>query len=122
MARLRLVPVLIAGVVALPPLAASAQVVTDHLVGKYAATDDGCREGAAEFEIRRGVIDGPALHCILGAVKDPIAGGTEAYEARCRQGEEVHFGTLSFDLSAKDDHTRINLPETADWITLYPCK
>jgi len=97
-------------------------VVTDHLVGKYAATDDGCREGAAEFEIKRGVIEGPALHCIFGAVKDPAPGGTEAYEARCRQGEAVHFGTLTFDLSAKDDHTRINLPEAADWITLYPCK
>jgi hypothetical protein len=101
---------------------AGAQVVTDHLVGKYAATDDGCREGAAEFEIKRGVIEGPGLHCIFGAVKDPAPGGTEAYEARCRQGEAVHFGTLTFDLSAKDDHTRINLPEAADWITLYPCK
>ena len=55
-------------------------------------------------------------------MQPPAPGGTEAYEARCRQGDEVHFGTLTFDLSAKDDHSRIILPENQDWITLYPCK
>ena len=99
---------------------ADAQVVTDHLVGTYANTKESCADPV--LEIRRGVIDGPSIHCILGALKDPAPGGTEAYEARCRQGETVHFGTLSFDLSGKDDHTRIMLPENADWITLYPCK
>ena len=34
----------------------------------------------------------------------------------------VHVGTMTFDLSAKPDSIKIILPETADWITLYPCK
>jgi hypothetical protein len=120
MARTASIGVTAAGAFALGLSVAHGQVVTDHLVGKYATAKEGC--AGPEFEIRRGVIDGPALHCIFGAVKDPAPGGSEAYEARCRQGEEVHFGTLSFDLSAKDDHTRIMLPETTGWITLYPCK
>ena len=48
-------------------LPADAQVVTDHLIGKYATTDDGCAD--PDFDIRRGVIDGPSRHCILGAVQ-----------------------------------------------------
>ena len=120
MARNTLGLIAAAWAAALMPLPASAQVVTDHLIGKYATTDDGCAD--PDFDIRRGVIDGPGLHCILGAVQPPAPGGTEAYESRCRQGDEVHFGTLTFDLSAKDDHSRILLPESQDWITLYPCK
>ena len=105
---------------AIMPLPAGAQVVTDHLIGKYATTPERCAD--PDFEFRRGVIDGPSLHCILGAVQPPAPGGTEAYESRCRQDDGVHFGTLTFDLSAKDDHTRILLPENQDWITLFPCK
>jgi hypothetical protein len=104
-------------------LPASAQVVTDHLIGKYATTKEYCADPATQdFEIRRGVIEGPNLHCILGATRPPGPGGTEAYESRCRQGAQVRFGTLTFDLSAKEDHIRISLPEKQDWITLYPCK
>jgi hypothetical protein len=80
------------------PLPAGAQVVMDHLLGKYATTDDGCQSGATpEFEIRRGVIEGPKLHCILGAATDRYR--TEAHE-------EMHAGTSAFgqgdfDLSAR---------------------
>jgi hypothetical protein len=104
---------------AAPP--AGAQVVMDHLLGKYATTDDGCREGAAEFEIRLGIVEGPNLLCILGAPKD-AGPGQEAYEAKCTQKSGVHLGTMTFDLSAKPDSIKIILPENADWITLYPCK
>ena len=100
---------------------AGAQVMMEHLLGKYATTEDGCREGAAEFEIRRGVVEGPNLLCILGATKE-AGPGQEAYEAKCKQESEVHIGTMTFDLSAKEDHTRIKLPESEDWITLYPCQ
>jgi hypothetical protein len=100
---------------------AGAQVMMEHLLGKYATTEDGCREGAAEFEIRRGVVEGPNLLCILGARKE-AGPGQEAYEAKCKQESEVHIGTMTFDLSAKEDHTRIKLPESEDWIALYPCK
>ena len=104
-------------------LPASAQVVTDHLVGKYATTKEYCADPATQdFEIRRGVIEGPNLHCILGATQPPGPGGTEAYESRCRQGNQVQFGTLTFDLSDKEDHTRISLPPQQDWIVLYTCK
>ena len=104
-------------------LPASAQVVTDHLVGKYATTKEYCADPATQdFEIRRGVIEGPNLHCILGATQPPAPGGTEAYESRCRQGGQVQFGTLTFDLSAKEDHIRISLPPQQDWIVLYTCK
>lgn len=102
---------------------AAAQVQTGHLVGKYATAKEDCADPATQdFEIRRGVIEGPNLLCIIGALRPPDPGGTEAYESRCRQGDQVHFGTLTFDLSAKEDHTRISLPEKQDWITLYPCK
>jgi hypothetical protein len=100
---------------------AGAQVMMEHLLGKYATTEDGCREGAPEFEIRRGVVEGPNLLCILGATKE-AGPGQEGYEAKCKQKSEVHIGTMTFDLSAKEDHTRIKLPESEDWITLYPCK
>jgi hypothetical protein len=100
---------------------AGAQVMMEHLLGKYATTEDGCREGAAEFEIRRGVVEGPNLLCILGATKE-AGPGQEAYEAKCKQENEVHIGTMTFDLSAKEDYTRIKLPESEDWIALYPCK
>jgi len=51
---------------------ARAQVVTDHLVGKYATTKEYCADPATQdFEIRRGVIEGPNLHCILGATQPP---------------------------------------------------
>lgn len=98
---------------------AAAQVYTDHLLGKFATTDDGCKEGAAEFEIRRGIVEGPNVFCILGATK-PTDIGTESYEANCRQPGAI--GTLTFDLSKKPDHIRIMLPESQDWITLYVCK
>lgn len=101
------------------PVPAGAQVYTDHLVGKYATTDDGCKEGAPEFEIRRGVIEGPNVFCILGATKETKI-GTEAYEANCRQPGTI--GILHFDLSKKPDHIRLMLPESQDWLTLYVCK
>jgi hypothetical protein len=120
MPRSALLRILAACAAALMPLPAVAQVVTDHLIGEYATTQDRCAD--PDFEIRRGVVDGPSLHCIFGAMQTPAPGGTESYESRCRQGDEVHFGTLTFDLSDKADHTRISLPENQDWITLYPCK
>jgi hypothetical protein len=104
-----------------PALPAGAQVMMEHLLGEYATTDDGCREGAPEFEIRRGIVEGPNLLCILGAPKE-AGPGQEAYEAKCTQKSQVHLGTITFDLSAKPDSLKITLPETADWITLYPCK
>jgi hypothetical protein len=101
-------------------LPASAQVYTDHLLGRYSATEDGCESGATpEFEIRRGIVEGPQIFCILGATK-PTEIGTEAYEANCRQPGAI--GTLTFDLSKKPEHIRIMLPESQDWITLYVCK
>jgi hypothetical protein len=102
-------------------LPASAQVNMEHLLGKYATTDDGCREDAAEFEIRRGIVEGPNLLCILGAPKE-AGPGQEAYEAKCTQKSEVHLGTMTFDLSAKPDSVKITLPESQEWIPLYPCK
>jgi hypothetical protein len=102
-------------------LPASAQVVTDHLLGKYAMTDDGCQEGAAEFEIRRGIVEGPDIFCILGATQ-PTDTGTEAYETKCTLKGRVQLGTLTFDLSEKPERIRITLPESQDWITLYVCK
>ena len=102
-------------------LPASAQVVTDHLVGNYATTDDGCTEGSMEFEIRRGIVVGPNVFCILGATR-PTHAGTEAYEAKCTLGSKVQLGTLTFDLSEKPERIRMTLPETEDWITLYVCK
>ena len=102
-------------------LPAGALVVMDHLLGKYATTDDGCREGSAEFEIRRGIVEGPNLLCILGAPKQ-AGPAQEAYEAKCTQKSGVHLGTMTFDLSGKPDSIKITLPESEDWITLYPCK
>ncbi|HEX2447884.1 MAG TPA: hypothetical protein VHK26_06830 [Methyloceanibacter sp.] len=99
---------------------AAAQVYTDHLLGRYSATDNGCQSGATpEFEIRRGIVEGPNVFCILGATK-PTDIGTEAYEANCRQPGAI--GTLHFDLSNKSDHIRIMLPESQDWLTLYRCE
>jgi len=103
-------------------LPAGAQVKMEHLLGKYATTEDGCKgEPGPEFEIRRGIVEGPNLHCILGGRKE-AGEGQEAYEAKCTQGEDVHLGVMTFDLSEKDDHIRINLPENSDWIALYLCK
>jgi hypothetical protein len=103
-----------------PPL--GAQVVTDHLLGKYSATDDGCQSGATpEYEIRRGIVEGPDIFCILGATK-PTDTGTEAYETRCRLADGVKLGTLTFDLSKKPEYIRIMLPGSRDWLTLYVCK
>jgi hypothetical protein len=99
---------------------AAAQVYTDHLVGRYSTTDDGCQSGATpEFEIRRGIVEGPEVFCILGATR-PTDIGTEAYEANCRQPGVI--GTLHFDLSKKPDYIRIMLPESEDWLTLFICK
>jgi hypothetical protein len=99
---------------------AVAQVYTDHLLGRYSVTDDGCQSGATpEFEIRRGIVEGPNVFCILGATKETDI-GTEAYEANCRQPGAI--GTLHFDLSKKPELIRIMLPESQDWLTLYVCK
>ena len=100
---------------------ASAHADIESLLGKYATTDDGCRDEATQdFEIRRGIVEGPNLLCILGAPKEAGA-GQEAYEAKCTQGDQVHLGTLIFDFSAKDP-IKITLPESKDWIALYACK
>ena len=71
MARNRLGLIAAACAAALIPLPAGAQVVTDHLIGKYATTDDGCAD--PDFDIRRGVIDGPEspLHPRRGAAPRP---------------------------------------------------
>jgi hypothetical protein len=106
----------------LPVLPASAHADIEALLGKYATSGDGCASTAApEFEIRRGIVEGPDLLCILGAPKEASA-GREAYEAKCTQGDKVHLGVLTFDLSAKPDHIKIGLPENQDWIALYRCK
>ena len=100
----------------------AAQVVTDHLLGKYSTTDDGCGDPATQdFEIRRGIVEGPNVFCILGATRPPER-GTEAYEAKCRQSGQVNLGTLNFDLSEQPDRIKIALPESEDWITLYTCR
>ena len=102
-------------------LPASAHADIAALLGKYATTDDGCASGAApEFEIRRGIVEGPDLLCILGAPKEAAA-AHEAYEAKCTQGEKVHLGVLTLDLS-DPEHIKIGLPENQDWIALYHCK
>ena len=73
---------------------AEAQVKTDHLLGKYSTTDDGCRDEATQdFEIRRGIVEGPDIFCILGATR-PTDKGTEAYEARCTEKGDVRLGTM----------------------------
>jgi hypothetical protein len=101
-------------------LPATAQVYTDHLLGEYSTTEDGCESGAKpEFEIRRGIVEGPNVFCILGATQ-PTDIGTEAYEANCRQPGVI--GTFTFDLSQKPESIRIMLPDSQDWITLYVCK
>jgi hypothetical protein len=103
---------------------ASAQVMMEHLLGKYATTDDGCKsDSKPEYEIRRGIFEGPNLHCILGAPKD-ASEGKEAYEAKCTEGDKVHLGTMTFDRSAidKDGPMTVELPESTDWIALYLCK
>lgn len=101
-------------------LPASSHADIEALLGKYATTDDGCASGAApEFEIRRGIFEGPDLLCILGALKEADA-GHEAYEAKCTQGDKVHLGVLTLDLS-DPDHIKIGLPENQDWIALYHC-
>lgn len=110
------------GVTLLLLLILSAQVVMDHLLGKYATTKDYCQDAAMQvFEIRRGIVEGPNFLCILGVPK-PAGTGQEAYEAKCTQGDRVHLGVLTFDLSAKPDHIKISLPEDKDQITLYPCQ
>ena len=102
-------------------LPASAHADIEALLGKYATTDDGCASGAApEFEIRRGIVEGPDLLCILGAPKEATT-AHEAYEAKCTQGDKVHLGVLTFDLS-DPDHIKIGPPENQDWIALYRCK
>jgi hypothetical protein len=99
---------------------ASAQVYTDHLLGRFSTTAEGCASGATpEFEIRRGIVEGPGVFCILGATRETDI-GTEAYEANCRQPGVI--GTLTFDLSKKPESIRIMLPESQDWLTLYVCK
>lgn len=101
---------------------AAAQVKTDHLLGKYSTTDDGCKDEAAQdFEIRRGIVEGPDILCILGAIA-PTDKGTEAYEAKCKEKGETRLGTLAFDLSGKPERIGILLPEAKDWITLYVCR
>jgi hypothetical protein len=98
----------------------NAQVYTDHLLGRYSATEDGCESGdTPEFEIRRGIVEGPGVFCILGATKETTV-GTEAYEANCKQPGVI--GTLHFDLSKTPEHMRIMLPESQDWLTLYVCQ
>ena len=106
----------------LSALPASAQVKTDHLIGKFSTTDGGCKdESTQDFEIRRGIVEGPNVFCILGATRAPDR-GTEAYEAKCTLKGEVRLGTLSFDLSGKPERIRIALPESQDWITLHACR
>jgi hypothetical protein len=101
---------------------AGAQVMMEHLLGRYATTEDGCQgEPGPEFEIRRGIVEGPNLLCILGAPKE-AGEGQEAYEAKCTQSSAVHLGTMTFDLSEKPERMKIMLPESQDWIALYPCK
>ena len=49
-------------------LPATAHAALDELLGQYATTDDGCESGTTpEFEIRRGIVEGANLLCILGA-------------------------------------------------------
>jgi hypothetical protein len=106
----------------LSAVAAHAQVKTDHLIGKFSTTEDGCKDEATQdFEIRRGIVEGPNVFCILGATRPPDQ-GTEAYEAKCTLKGEVRLGTLTFDLSGKPERFRITLPESQDWITLYACR
>ena len=101
---------------------AAAQVKTDHLLGKYSTTDDGCRDAATQdFEIRRGIVEGPDIFCILGATQ-PTDKGTEAYEAKCKEKGEMRLGTLAFDLSGKPERIKIALPDRQEWITLYVCR
>jgi hypothetical protein len=106
----------------LAAIPANAQVVTDHLLGRYSTAADGCKdETTQDFEIRRGIVEGPNVFCILGATRAPDQ-GTEAYEAKCTLKGEVRLGTLSFDLSEKPERIRIALPESQDWITLHACR
>jgi hypothetical protein len=99
-----------------------AQVKTDHLIGKFSTTDGGCKDEATQdFEIRRGIVEGPNVFCILGETRAPDQ-GTEAYETKCTLKGEVRLGTLNFDLSDKPERIRIALPESQDWITLYACR
>ena len=101
---------------------AMAQVKMEHLLGKYSTIEDGCRDEATQdFEIRRGIVEGPNVLCILGAPKEASA-GHEAYEAKCREKGEVRLGKVTFDLSGKPERMRITLPESQDWITLYACR
>ena len=103
-------------------LPAFAQVKMEHLLGKFSTTEDGCKDEATQdFEIRRGIVEGPNVFCILGATRPPDQ-GTEAYEAKCTLKGDVRLGTLTFDLSGKPERFRITLPESQDWITLYACR
>jgi hypothetical protein len=97
-----------------------ARAALDDLLGKYSTTQDFCKRPEMRvFEIRRGIVEGPDVFCILGATKETEI-GTEAYEANCRRPGVI--GTLTFDLSKKPERIRIMLPESQDWLTLYVCE
>ena len=56
-------------------LPATAHAALGELLGKYATTDDGCESGTTpEFEIRRGIVEGPNLLCIIGVPKGANGG------------------------------------------------
>ena len=108
----------------LPALLASsgAQAQSDDLLGKYASAKIYCIDDKKlVFEIARGVINGPNFHCIFGNPR-PAGAGLEEYDSKCTFAEGVRVGPLTLDLADKADHVRLKLAETAEWITIYPCK
>ena len=97
-----------AALLALSP-SSTAQVKMEHLLGTYSTIEDGCRDEATQdFEIRRGIVEGPNVLCILGAPKEASA-GQEAYEAKCREKGEVRLGKVTFDLSGKPERIELSL-------------
>jgi hypothetical protein len=104
----------------LAPAGAHAQ--DEDLLGKYASAKIYCIDDhKLVFEIARGVISGPNFRCIFGKAR-PSSTGLEDYDSKCTQEDRIRLGVLTLDLSQKADHVKVKLPESEDWITIYPCK
>ncbi|MGH6864848.1 MAG: hypothetical protein ACREDO_01390 [Methyloceanibacter sp.] len=95
---------------------------SEELLGHYATMKPLCRKADQLYEFRRGVIDGPEFHCIMGNPHPGASEGLEDYDSKCRIGGDTRIGLLTLDLAGKPDLIRVKLPEGSGWIGLNRCE
>ncbi len=102
-------------------LSAATGMASAQETGAYSTVKEICQGDPSKLVlVTEELIEGPDFACTLSNFA-PAGSGLANYDGVCTiNGKEVK-GYVTFDLGNYDDHYEVSIPNSTEWLTLYPC-